>query len=618
MPKKFLKNRKMNKQAVKLVWKVRILLWILGWTLEIPQTLEQGKFRRQDHTKDWKGSDKFGSGEGPRQGTRSMCNWNELSTPPQLQSDIQPAGRYTAQTLALQNKIRNKLKKMETGNGNIRHNVTALHWNMGSKLWGKKKLEIEAVINQYKPEFFIITEANLKDTLTDCERNIVGYQMVLPETIKSHKIARIVMLVKDGMRVDRQALYMDQLVSAIWIKISVKGNKPVLLGAIYREHQQIFQPQPNDSHLPARQKERWYTFVDSWKKAAFKSEVIVLGDTNLDYVKWADPDQGHFNMVNRVKEEIETLGFQQVIQGITRSWPGQPYSLVDQCWMNEPSRLIYTRNLVRTFSDHNLIVVCFRTRSRIEDRHEYIKRQRNKMDPEHYKREIAEIDWTELFESNDVEVVNSIFEEKILKILKKLAPLKKFQKRKQSRNWVSEKMKEEMRLRDQLRQKAKASNRQDDWQMYRKCRNKCVKGLRDCKKQFFNDLYTNMENEKTTKNLYRLTGELMDKKDYCTPQQFLKDGRLVRKPVEMANMQMEHFNLKVENLVKNIPVTNRNPLRFLERALQNWDERNTVPIFKFRGVTLDEMKGLIAEMAESTALGHDNLDSIALKTVAPY
>ena len=32
---------------------------------------------------------------------------------------------------------------------------------------------------------------------------------------------------------------------------------------------------------------------------------------------------------------------------------------------------------------------------------------------------------------------------------------------------------------------------------------------------------------------------------------------------------------------------------------------------------MDEMKGLVAEMAESTALGHDNLDSIALKTVAP-
>ena len=42
----------------------------------------------------------------------------------------------------------------------------------------------------------------------------------------------------------------------------------------------------------------------------------------------------------------------------------------------------------------------------------------------------------------------------------------------------------------------------------------------------------------------------MDKKDNCTPQQFLKDGRLVRKPVEMANLQMEHFNVKVENLVK--------------------------------------------------------------------
>ena len=46
---------------------------------------------------------------------------------------------------------------METGNGNISQNVTTLYWNMGSKLWDKKKLEIEIAILQYRYELFVFT-----------------------------------------------------------------------------------------------------------------------------------------------------------------------------------------------------------------------------------------------------------------------------------------------------------------------------------------------------------------------------------------------------------------------------------------------------------------------------
>ena len=84
--------------------------------------------------------------------------------------------------------------------------------------------------------------------------------MLLPKTMTVHQIARIVMLVREGVQVNLQEQYMDSTVSAIWVKIG--GSKPMFLGVIYREHQHIYQPQPNDSGLPAKQNERWYKFVD--------------------------------------------------------------------------------------------------------------------------------------------------------------------------------------------------------------------------------------------------------------------------------------------------------------------------------------------------------------------
>ena len=67
---------------------------------------------------------------------------------------------------------------------------------------------------------------------------------------------------------------------------------------------------------------------------------MVFGDLNLDHARWATPEAGHEKMIDRVKTEIEILGFHQMVAGITRSMKGQPDSLLDHCWLNEPSRLI--------------------------------------------------------------------------------------------------------------------------------------------------------------------------------------------------------------------------------------------------------------------------------------
>ena len=138
-------------------------------------------------------------------------------------------------------------------------------------------------------------------------------------------------------------------------------------------------------------------------------DITVLGDTNLDYFRWLQPEYGVAKMVDRVKEDIETLGFGQIIQGVTRTWPGQPDSLIDQCWMNSLGRIIYYRNIERAFSDHNLIIVSFRTKRRIEDKHEVVKREMKIFYTKIYREEIAKIDWRDLYQSGDLDEIYHIF-----------------------------------------------------------------------------------------------------------------------------------------------------------------------------------------------------------------
>ena len=65
-------------------------------------------------------------------------------------------------------------------------------------------------------------------------------------------------------------------------------------------------------------------------------------------------------MIDKVKSEIETLGFNQMIEGVMRTWPGQPNFNIDHCWLNIPWRLISYKNVERAFSDHNLVLVNLR------------------------------------------------------------------------------------------------------------------------------------------------------------------------------------------------------------------------------------------------------------------
>ena len=86
--------------------------------------------------------------------------------------------------------------------------------------------------------------------------------------------------------------------------------------------------------------------MEKWKSATGNNDMMVLGDINLDLVKWGNPEYGAAKMVDKVKLEIETLGFHQMVKGITRAWNGKPDSCIYHCWMNTPARLFFCKKKI--------------------------------------------------------------------------------------------------------------------------------------------------------------------------------------------------------------------------------------------------------------------------------
>ena len=84
----------------------------------------------------------------------------------------------------------------------------------------------------------------------------------------------------------------------------------------------------------------------------------------------------------------------------------------------------------------------------------------------------------------------------------------------------------------------------------------------------------------------------------------------------MANLHLDFYIDKVKKIIDSLPGTSRNPYRILEAAIAKWEDSENMTEFNFRDVTLVETSQFINTLSDSTAFGHDRIDSIAIKSAS--
>ena len=359
------------------------------------------------------------------------------------------------------------------------------------------------------PDLLFVSESNLMETLPEMERQIEGYSLHLPLTMRKHRYARLILLVREGIDVKIHLNLMHEDIAAIWVSIRCGNKYKMKIGGIYREHQLMLKPKPNPSKTEAAQLARWNIFINCWKRAAKDKTCIVIGDTNLDYLTWDNPETHLAKMVDRTKLEIETIGFIQIIRGVTRSWRKQRDSLLDQCWTNRPECIISWQNEQDASSDHNIINLVVRMKEKCFSSQEIKKRHWKFFCPLIFREEIGKLDWTPLYEAEKVDLMNSIFEEKMSNVLNLLAPMKTFQLRKKFRNWIDQELKVAMLDRDLQRDIARLSDLDSDWISYRRKRNDCTKLLKSKKDEYMSNLFNSFNSKNDTKSTYRTTKNML-------------------------------------------------------------------------------------------------------------
>ena len=507
---------------------------------------------------------------------------------------------------------------MKITNGNIGKSFKIVHWNLGSRYWDKKTEDIQHLVDELNPDITFISEANLFKGLLPHLRLIDGYNIVLTKDFDAAGYSRIVLLVKEDFQVTIQDTLMEDDISSIWLKVKRKGCRNITIGGVYREHRRLLQGLNNDTWTEDCQNQRWRRFLRQWVTASRDGHCIVIGDTNLDYRKWNSPEQVHLTMVSETKDEIETLNFSQVIEGITRSWPGTADSTIDQCWTNEVDKIISNRIIVRAVGDHNVLEVTVRLKGADTSGQDTLRRNWKKINIDRFKTTAASIHWEDIEQFDDLELANNWLEETLVNLLNAEAPWMKVQNRKGYRNWIKDSTKQIMAERDKIRESARIEKSQLKWNQYKTLRNECTKRIKQDKIDFFSNQYQNYENTNDTKCIYNLMKHQAGWKSVGPPKTFLLAGKAESSPLKMANAQMIYFHNKIQELQLSLPLNNTDPLAILDNALLRWSGTGHREQLELQTVTEVEVLEALKDMGNSTSCGVEGLDSISLKLLAPF
>ena len=83
-------------------------------------------------------------------------------------------------------------------------------------------------------------------------------------------------------------------------------------------------------------------------------------------------------------------------------------------------------------------------------------------------------DWQDILTVDNVDIANSLLEERILDIINSEAPMRTVQLRTKYNQWITDSTKLTMAARDKALDKARITGEHLDWTSFRKLRNSCT------------------------------------------------------------------------------------------------------------------------------------------------
>ena len=342
--------------------------------------------------------------------------------------------------------------------------LNAYHVNIRSL---KNKVdEIKILTENLKPHILGCSECELRNEYKEEQLKslkVPGYQILFPKSWDLHGYARVVVYIKNTLHYERISSLEDEHLQTVWVKSGFKNTKPGFFCNGYREHKS------NLGVGMQYQYDKLSTFLGQWEEAlnfghpSEQNDVFVLCDMNLDSYenKWKDQSYHLYHLSQLVHRFCNLSNMDQLVNGVTRSQYNSvtkktTVSCLDHIYTNV--RFKCSAPTIMSFgdSDHELIGFTRLSKQPQDVTHTIRKRSYKFFDEEQFLADIAEIDWSDILTTIDLDEAVNLFTNKFKEVLNFHAPWILYQQRKHHKIWISKETKELMAERDKWKRKATA------------------------------------------------------------------------------------------------------------------------------------------------------------------
>ena len=328
-------------------------------------------------------------------------------------------------------------------------------------------------------------------------------------------------------------------------------------------------------------------------------EFYLLGDINCDLLA-ESPDNSTRELLS-----ISTIyNPSQIISQPTRI-TNTSKTLIDLCFTNYPDKVRLSGTHSLGISDHSLIYLIRKSNCQvINTNFPVAMRQFKNFNDEEFLNDLRQVDWTEVNLLNDP---NDRWSDWLSAILDIHAPFSNKRLRCKKSPWINSLLIQKMRERDSLKKRFDKNPNDFVWSQFKKARNEVNNLLKKTKRDYFMTQINTTKRD--PKNTWRLINELTSRKTSVNSNMkaIKQEGVTLTNSADIANTFNNYFTTIGDNLAKNIPCSDVNPISY------------TSPVnsaFSFAEISLESVLKTLKSVNPNKATGPDNIPNKVLKMAA--
>merc|ERR1712243_427621 len=168
--------------------------------------------------------------------------------------------------------------------------------------------------------------------------------------------------------------------------------------------------------------------------------------------------------------------------------------------------------------------------------------------------------------------------------------------------YLSKETRERKKKLNQMHNKAKQTQQDEDWREYKNYRATINKQIDRQKQEYINKKLNNSEDRWKTLN------EINNKSTFTSPRNIIHKDSIITNIQEICNIANDYYISSIKKLRDNIPQTNVTPIDILKKIYQRSQATLEIPI-----PTVQKITEIIKKAKSKNSVGHDNISMKMIK-----